>query len=167
MPDVPGTDPDVLKIQGAARSLHERGLIDQRILNYVRQALEEPPPVLGLQLPAKFTATHQTAGLPGFPAVDLLAPPGTLVLAPCDCELVWPHWKNWNRKLAIGGWTCYLKAGPRLWYYETHFGTIQRRGRYKAGDIIGTVGKVPGSPAWWAPHIHHARHAGPFTPGGV
>ncbi len=164
MPDVPGTDPDVLKIQAAARSLHDRGLTDTRILNYVRHELEEPPPILGLQLPANYTATHQTAGLDHFPAIDVFAPPGTLVLAPANCELVWPHFKNWNRGAAIGGWTCYLKANAKLWYFLTHFATVQRRGHYRKGDIIGTVGKVPGSPPWWAPHIHEGRHVGPFDP---
>ncbi len=34
-----------------------------------------------LALPAEFTPTHDTAGLPGFPALDVFAPAGTLVAA--------------------------------------------------------------------------------------
>lgn len=34
-----------------------------------------------LRLPARFSPTHATAGLPGYPAIDLFAPAGTLVVA--------------------------------------------------------------------------------------
>ncbi len=34
-----------------------------------------------LTLPARFRATHETAGLAGYPAVDVFAPAGTLVVA--------------------------------------------------------------------------------------
>jgi hypothetical protein len=36
---------------------------------------------MSLTLPARFEPTHQTAGLPGYPAVDVFAPAGTLVRA--------------------------------------------------------------------------------------
>ncbi len=36
-----------------------------------------------LTLPAEFRVTHQTAGLPGYPAVDVFAPAGTLTHMRC------------------------------------------------------------------------------------
>lgn len=160
MPDVPGNDPDVLALQRYARKLDARGLTDERILNTVRRALAPA----GLTLPRTFVATHETSGLPDFPAVDLFDAPSTPVVVGFDCELVWPHFKPWNSRLAVGGWTCYLKANARLWYYVTHFGQMNPRGQYREGDVLGTVGRVPGDPPWWPAHIHHARHAGSFVP---
>jgi hypothetical protein len=49
------------------------------------EPVEPHAPTAGsLQLPTDFHTTHQTAGLPGFPAVDLFARPNTVVLAPED-----------------------------------------------------------------------------------
>lgn len=162
MPAVPGDDPTVLALQGAARALHRRGLTDQRIHNYVSAAIAAPT----LELPATFTATHDTAGLPRFPARDLFAAPGTEVTVGFDCELVWPHRIPWSKTKRVGGGTVYLcspnYATRQVVYFDTHFGELAAAGLYRRGDAIGTVGRVPGE--WWEPHVHHARHVGRYDP---
>lgn len=40
-----------------------------------------PQPGDSITLPRRFRATHQTAGLPGYPAIDVFGRPGALVLA--------------------------------------------------------------------------------------
>lgn len=101
------------------------------------------PPVALLQLPATFTPTHQTAGLPGYPAIDVFAKPGTTVLAPED-GLV--------RKLSghdpaeggvpggAYGWSLYLQAADGE-FFLTHLGTrtVKPQQRVKRGETIGTV----------------------------
>lgn len=164
MASVPGNDPDVLRLQEAAKTLSSRGLTDQRIVNYVTNALRDPSATDGLALPEKFTPTHQTGGLDGFPAVDLFAPPGTPVYPPEDCELVWPHKIEWRKNAAVGGWTCYLQGDSGNTYFATHFGMVKAAGSYTRRDQIGTVGKVPGTPQWWPPHIHFGKHRGRYTP---
>lgn len=155
MPAIPGDDRDVLALQRAAKSLKARGLTDARITNYVTQALALPP----LQLPRVFTPTHATGGLQGFPAVDLFAPPGTAVLAPEDCEMVYRHLIEWNRARAVGGWTFYLQA-TNATYFDTHLDNAMPEGRYRKGSVLGFVADVPGD--WWPSHVHHAKHRGRY-----
>lgn len=115
-----------------------------------------------LQLPATFTPTHQTGGLPGFPAIDVFADPGTQVLAPADGYIDWPHMIPWSKTARVGGMTCYYQA-QGCTYFLTHFGMLNVGGPYKKGDVIGTVGAVPDG--WWAPHIHQGRHEGKYDVG--
>lgn len=104
---------------------------------------------------------HETAGLPGFPANDLFTKPGTQVIVPADCTLVWPHLIDWSAKNRVGGWTCYLRYATKT-AFVTHMGMVNVAGRYAKGDAIGTVAAVPGG--WWAPHIHYGLHQGIFDP---
>lgn len=115
-----------------------------------------------LQLPENFKPTHQTAGLPGFPAIDVFGPAGSWVLAPEAGRLVWPHLIPWDQHSRTGGWTCYFQGESGNTYFLTHFGKLRPRGHYRAHDVIGTVGKVPDS--WWHSHIHEGKHHGVYTP---
>lgn len=159
MPAIPGDDPDVTALKRAVRALHERGLTDDRITNYVRQALTEPR----LRLPAVFRPTHDTGGLPGFRAIDCFADAGTPVMPPCAGTLVWPHRIPWDLSKRVGGLTCYWQADDHpVTYFLTHFGTLAERGHYRVTDVIGTVAPVP--QRLWSPHIHEGRHAGVYVP---
>lgn len=119
-----------------------------------------------LHLPADFKPTHETAGLPGFGAIDVFGPAGSFVTAPEDCRLVWPHLIPWDVRRRVGGWTCYLAVAehtPREhWYFVTHFAALRERGSYHKGGVLGVVAAVPQGA--WLPHIHEGRHAGHFSP---
>jgi len=119
-----------------------------------------------LHLPAKFTPTHQTAGLPGFPAIDIFGPAGSYVTAPEECRLVWPHLIPWDTRNKVGGWTCYLACDEGTptehWYFATHFSSLRDRGRYHKGGVLGILAAVPNGA--WDTHIHEGQHKGPFEP---
>jgi murein DD-endopeptidase MepM/ murein hydrolase activator NlpD len=113
-----------------------------------------------LQLPKRFRSTHPTGGLPGYPAVDVFAKPGTKVRAPADGRIV----KLSGRDPRFGGspggsygWSIYLKSNnPNGTYFLTHFGSrLVTLGKVvKEGDIIGTVADsaISGKPG--TSHIH-------------
>lgn len=115
-----------------------------------------------VQLPESFKPTHQTAGLPGFPAIDVFAPAGSFALAPEAGHLVWPHLIPWDLKERVGGWTCYFQGESGDTYFLTHFGKLRGRGAYHKFDVLGTVGHVPHNA--WHPHIHEGKHQGHYRP---
>lgn len=158
MPVVPGDDPDVVALQQAARRLWLRGLTAQRIHDTVTRAIEVPV----LHLPATFKATHDTGGLPGFPAIDIFAEPGTGVLPPERGKLVWPHRIPWNKTARVGGLTCYWQGASGNTYFLTHFDSLLAAGSYGPNTEIGTVAKVPND--WWPSHIHEGKHKGRYNP---
>jgi hypothetical protein len=114
-----------------------------------------------LQLPATFRSTHQTLGLPGYPAVDVMASPGTPVGSPISGRVT----KLSGRPPSAGayaglggpfGWTEYISGGGRT-YYLTHFGSrsVRLGQRVRRGQVIGTVGDYPGGVP---DHIHEGLH---------
>lgn len=122
------------------------------------------PPVGALKLPQHFRVTHQTAGLPGYGAVDVFAKPGTPVLPPEGGMVV----KHSGRDPRTGGspggaygWSVYLKGDSGATYFMTHFGTRTTMlfGRVNADQVIGTVcdSAVSGKPG--TSHIHHGKNA--------
>ena len=115
-----------------------------------------------IRLPKTFTPTHQTAGLPGFPAIDVFAPAGRLVMPPEGGVLVYKHYIPWNATKRTGGWTVYLHGNSGDTYFLTHFANVRRDGRIYRFQSIGRVGEVPGHA--WAPHIHEGKHKGRFDP---
>jgi hypothetical protein len=115
-----------------------------------------------MRLPKNFTPTHDTAGLPGFPAIDVFAKPGTLVFPPEGGVIVFKHYIPWSIRQRVGGWTCYLQGNSGNTYFLTHFGNVRRDGRIYRFQSIGRVGEVPASA--WAPHIHEGRHVGIYKP---
>lgn len=115
-----------------------------------------------LQLPATFTSTHETGGLPGYPAVDVFANPGTPVRSPADGVVT----KLSGQAGGPGGggpygYSIYIK-GDRGTYFLTHFGSrnVQLGQRVRRGQVIGTVVDYPDR----ADHIHEGFHAGPGGP---
>ena len=118
--------------------------------------------MIDLHIPQTFKPTHQTGGLPGFPAVDVFGPAGAFVTAPEEGELVWPHLIPWDQTRRVGGWTCYYQGASGDTYFLTHFSSLRDRGTYHKGGVIGIVAAVPHS--WWPTHIHEGKHKGRFTP---
>jgi hypothetical protein len=117
-----------------------------------------------LRLPATFSPTHQTAGLAGFPAIDVFGNPGEQVLAPVSGALVDQHMIPWNLKQRVGGETVYLQGDDGKTYFLTHLQGNVPSGRVQAGEPIGQVGAVPQNA--WQPHIHEGAYQGTYNPGG-
>jgi hypothetical protein len=117
----------------------------------------------GVQIPTSFTATHQTAGLAGFPAVDIMSKPGTPIKAPEDGLITRisghePSEAPPNGQGGPWGLSIYFvgtKTGNT--YFLTHLMKVGELGAYKKGDIIGIIGDYPGSPA---DHVHVGLHQG-------
>lgn len=159
-------DIDVERLQNAARSLKARGVTKRIVLGYIdeiyKPAKPSKPPAKGLSLPMVLkTPVHDTAGLPNFPANDLFAKPGTLVIVTQQCELVWPHKIPWSKTKHVGGQTCYLQYKNKT-AFVTHMATVAKAGMYKPGDVIGTVAEVPNG--WWDEHVHYGLHPGIYDP---
>ncbi len=111
-----------------------------------------PPSVETLQLPDRFHPTHDTSGLPGYPAIDMFASPGTRVLSPVAGVLVNTHLIPWSLSKRAGGWMTYLES-PDGSRFMTHFGEVLPSGTVVAkSQDIGSVGVVPHD--WWSAHIH-------------
>jgi hypothetical protein len=115
-------------------------------------------------VPKSFHATHQTAGLPGYPAVDIFAPPGTPVtLAEAgNLTRVSGHDPRLPPPLGQGGpWGlsvyCCGKSGNV--YYLTHLAKVRHGGPFPAGAVVGVIGDYPGN-APGADHVHVGLHQG-------
>ena len=125
-----------------------------------------------VQLPSHFTPTHETEGLPGFPAVDVFAPAGTQVLAPATGKVVKLSGHPPTATSPPGGpygWSIYLTARDGGTYYMTHFGS--RNAYCKVGACIGRgepIGKVAAyskaTHGVTADHIHLGYHKGVWAP---
>jgi hypothetical protein len=121
-----------------------------------------------LQLPATFTRTHDTAGLAGYPAIDVFASPGTGVLSPVDgvVSRFSGHSPSEGAYAGAGGpfgWSMYLD-GAKASYFLTHFGSrsVHPGQHVRHGDLLGTVGDYPGGVP---DHIHEGVRA--LAKGGV
>lgn len=114
-----------------------------------------------IRLPKTFKPTHDTAGLPDFPAIDVFAKPGTLVMPPEGGIIVNKHFIPWNKTKRVGGWTFYLQTKDAT-YFLTHFANCRRNGRVRRYMSVGRVAEVPNH--WWEPHIHEGKHAGHYDP---
>ncbi len=115
-----------------------------------------------IRLPKTYKPTHQTEGLPGFPAIDVFADPGVLVMPPESGTIVYKHYIPWNTAKRVGGWTCYLQGDSGATYFLTHFANCRRDGRVLRFMSIGRVGYVPDHA--WQPHIHEGKHEGIYVP---
>lgn len=128
---------------------------------------------MSLQLLTSFFPTHNTDGLPAFPAIDISGTPGETVLTPEAGEMVYPHFIAWDLERRIGGWTCYFYGTVSgNTYFLTHFGSLPDAGKFGSHAAMGTVGAVPRNA--WGPHIHEGLHQGyyavtgaPARPGAV
>lgn len=125
-----------------------------------------------IQLPSHFTPTHQTEGLPGFPAIDVFAQAGTQVLAPATGRIVKLSGHPPTSTSPPGGpygWSIYLTARDGGTYYMTHFGTRAAICKLGAcigrGEVIGRVADYAKATAGKTPsHIHMGFHAGSWLP---
>lgn len=118
-----------------------------------------------LYLPADFKATHDTAGLSGFPAIDNFAAAGTPVLAPVGGKLVYVHNIPWNQAKHVGGTTAYLQGVNGKTYFLTHLAGNVPTGNVTAGQNIGSVAAVPNG--WWPTHVHEGVYNGIYNPPGA
>lgn len=129
-----------------------------------------------IQLPSRFKPTHDTAGLPGFPAIDVFAPGGTLVGCPDRGTIVKLSGHPPTPSTEPGGpygWSIYVRRGRLAWwrkgtYYLTHFGTradLRIGQRVKRGQVLGTVANYSAATHGVTPdHIHEGYHAGSWSP---
>lgn len=123
-----------------------------------------PPKPATLQLPMNFTPTHQTDGLPGYPAIDMFARGGTVALAPCAGVINKLSGHPVTPKATPGGpygLSCYLERSDGGVYFLTHFATLRVRvgQRVKKGDPLGTVADYSRATGGVTPsHIHEGLH---------
>jgi hypothetical protein len=94
-------------------------------------------------------STHQTAGLAGYPAVDLFGKPGTPFLAP-ESGKVYRHSGRGGTSGPIYGHSLYFRGNSGKDYFITHLGKRAGIGRYRAGQPIGTISPWKSG----APHAH-------------
>jgi ElaB/YqjD/DUF883 family membrane-anchored ribosome-binding protein len=116
---------------------------------------KNPVTKAGIQVPTSFKATHETAGLPGFPAVDIFGQPGTPVLAPEDGAIV-RHSGHGGTTGQIFGWSLYFQGVSGSTYFMTHLVDVAPLGRYKRGAVIGRISPWSGG----SPHVHVGVHRG-------
>lgn len=152
---------DVDGVYGPASHAILRGSFDA----YAATLYLQTPPTPGrtVKLPSTFTPTHQTAGLPGFPAIDVFAAPGTTALAPeagTVTRLSGHDPAEGGTPGGAYGWSVYLTC-PHAVYFLTHFATrtVKMGDTVAAGDPVGTVcdAAVAGMPSS-SSHIHEGKH---------
>lgn len=125
-----------------------------------------------VQLPSHFKPTHQTAGLPGFPAIDVLAPAGAAVLAPATGRIVKLSGHAPTPTSPPGGsygWSMYLTSREGDTYFLTHFGSRSSICKVGAcigrGEVIGRVANYSKATGGVTPnHIHEGLHIGSWQP---
>ncbi len=116
---------------------------------------------------AGHATTHPTEGLPGFPAFDYMAQPGTRVLAPENGRIVAisghdPSTGTHGPSGDVFGWSLYYVGEETgATYYMTHLFRVAPLGRYAKGDTIAVIGSWPGDPA--RSHVHVGVHRGPIS----
>ena len=118
-----------------------------------------------MKIPRSFTPTHQTEGLPGFPAIDLFATAGTKIQAPEAGVItrISGHDPEQPPPLGQGGpWGLsiyYHGSSSGNVYYMTHLSQVAKPGVYRDNDTIGVIGNYP-SNAPGADHVHLGLHTG-------
>lgn len=103
------------------------------------------------------SATHQTAGLPGYPAFDYMASAGTSVVAPEDGKV----FKLSGKDPSLGGppggalgYSIYIQGKSGKKYFLTHLDKVA----VKVGDNVEQGHKIAvvadGPASWSSPHCH-------------
>lgn len=112
---------------------------------------------------SRHRSTHETAGLPGYPAFDYMARAGTPAVAPVSGRVTRlsghdPKAGPTNGPHGPFGLSVYIRGDDGRVYYMTHMGSrLVRAGeRVRRGQRIGNVGNY----AKWggADHIHMGVH---------
>lgn len=102
-------------------------------------------------------STHQTSGLPGYPAYDYMAKAGTKVGAPVSGTVIRLSGKDPSLGGSPGGplgYSVYLKGDDGKTYFMTHIDKLSVKAgmRVKQGQQIAVVANGPSS--WSSPHVH-------------
>lgn len=109
------------------------------------------------------SATHETAGLPGYPAFDYMAKAGTPVVAPVSGKIIKLSGHDPKQGPTQGphgpfGWSVYVQGTDGRTYYLTHLGSrnVKVGQTVKQGNVIGAIGNY----AKWggADHVHMGVH---------
>ena len=113
-------------------------------------------------------STHETSGLAGFPAIDIMATPGTKVLAPADGMIVRHSGSSVSegaRGSVFGRSLYFVTAGGGTTYFITHLSEVAPLGMYRKGQVIGIVADWGGRSH---AHVGVRQAAGAtVTPGGA
>lgn len=106
---------------------------------------------------------HETAGLPGYPAHDYMAPAGSRAVSPVSGVVQRfsghdPANGPTNGPHGPFGYSMYIKGNDGRIYYLTHMGsrTVKVGQKVKQGQVIGTVGNY--AKFGGADHIHMGVH---------
>lgn len=125
-----------------------------------------------LRLPKHFTPSHQTSGLPGFPAVDIFAKGGAYVCAEFDSKVIRISGHPVTPTTTPGGpfgRSVYLETDEGV-YFGTHFWTLNKYNirvgaTLKRGMLIGRVADYTKATGGVTPsHIHWGFHKGLWRP---
>ena len=107
-----------------------------------------------------FRATHQTSGLPGYPAIDVFAPIGALVLAGFYgiIERVSGHPPTYaGTPGGAYGWSLYVHNRANGYRrFVTHLGSLNVKvgDRVAPGTVLGTVARPPAGSVAGSSHVH-------------
>ena len=106
-------------------------------------------------------SSHETAGLPGYPAYDYMAKAGTTVVAPVSGTVI----KRSGKDPKLGGppggplgYSVYIKGTDGKIYYLTHIDRVRPKvgQRVRQGQKIAVIANGPAS--WSSPHVHMGVH---------
>jgi murein DD-endopeptidase MepM/ murein hydrolase activator NlpD len=102
------------------------------------------------------SATHQTSGLPGYPAYDYMAPAGTVTVSPVTGRITRLSGRDPSQGGSPGGplgYSIYVQGGGHS-YYLTHLDDVAVKlgQRVRQGQRIARVASGPAS--WSSPHVH-------------
>lgn len=102
------------------------------------------------------TATHETAGLAGYPAFDYMAPAGTPCVAPADGRIDRLSGSAPGNHCSPGGacgYSIYMSGGGKS-YFLTHIDKVS----VKVGDYVEQgeqIAEIANGPRRWStPHVH-------------
>ena len=113
-----------------------------------------------LRLPASFSPTHATAGLAGYPAIDVFGPAGTLVSAGFYGIVVRISGRDRAGTEPAGGaygWSVYVRnTVTRRTRYVTHLDclAVEIQHRISPGTVLGRVAAPPRSAPLGSDHVH-------------
>lgn len=109
-------------------------------------------------------ATHETGGLPGYPAFDIMCAPGTDVIAPENGQITRV---SGSSPMAYDGdstmgYSLHFQGDSGTKYFLTHMKDTRPEGRYVTGKVIGHIAEWPGDRG--RSHLHFGiSSAGPLT----
>ena len=116
-------------------------------------------------IPRRFEPTHQTDGLPGYPAIDIFGPWDHLVRLADHGRVRRISGKSPCRGGVPGGaagYSLYVEADDGSDWFLTHFGVVLVRvgQRVTPSLFLGAPMRSSDGPAGWSEHIHAGRKPG-------